>query len=219
VEKAKIANAAKGDLFVCIHTNAARGKAVREVVGYTKKTYTVKKKGKKRKVTRDVPIYKTTYIPSTAIGTETYIYNIGKSDFRKELASEMVDEVVEQLDSVSLKQIKEYESEIDPTKKMMASILAQQYFQRAASLALTIEEEFKAAGRVSREAKQRPTGIWVLQAVAMPAVLIETGFISNPEEEEYLNSELGQNELCEAITKALLRYKNSLENQQKANGN
>jgi N-acetylmuramoyl-L-alanine amidase len=102
---------------------------------------------------------------------------------------------------------------------MMASILAQQYFQRAASLALTIEEEFKASGRVSREAKQRPVGIWVLQAVAMPAVLIETGFISNPEEEEYLNSELGQNELCEAITKALQRYKNSLENQQKANGN
>jgi N-acetylmuramoyl-L-alanine amidase len=219
VEKAKIANAAKGDLFVCIHTNSARGKAVREVVGYTKKTYTVKKKGKKRKVTRDVPIYKTTYIPSTAIGTETYIYNIGKSDLRKEVAGEMVDEVVEQLDSVSLKQIKEYESEIDPTKKMMASILAQQYFQRAASLALTIEEEFKAAGRVSREAKQRPTGIWVLQAVAMPAVLIETGFISNPEEEAYLNSEIGQNELCEAITKALLRYKNSLENQQKANAN
>ena len=177
------------------------------------------KKGKKRKVTKQVPKYKTTYLPSTAIGTETYIYNIGKSDERKEVASEMVDEVVEQLDSVSLKQIKEYESEIDPTKKMMASILAQQYFQRAASLAITIEEEFKASGRVSREAKQRPTGIWVLQAVAMPAVLIETGFISNPEEEEYLNSEVGQNELCEAITKALQRYKNSLENQQKSNAN
>lgn len=219
VEKAKIANAAKGDLFVCIHTNSARGKVVKEVVGYTTKTYYVKKKGKKRKVTKQVPKYKTTYLPSTAIGTETYIYNIGKSDERKEVASEMVDEVVEQLDSVSLKQIKEYESEIDPTKKMMASILAQQYFQRAASLAITIEEEFKASGRVSREAKQRPTGIWVLQAVAMPAVLIETGFISNPEEEEYLNSEVGQNELCEAITKALQRYKNSLENQQKSNAN
>ena len=219
VEKAKIANAAKGDLFVCIHTNSARGKVVKEVVGYTTKTYYVKKKGKKRKVTKQVPKYKTTYLPSTAIGTETYIYNVGKSDERKEVASEMVDEVVEQLDSVSLKQIKEYESEIDPTKKMMASILAQQYFQRAASLAITIEEEFKASGRVSREAKQRPTGIWVLQAVAMPAVLIETGFISNPEEEAYLNSEVGQNELCEAITKALQRYKNSLENQQKSNAN
>jgi N-acetylmuramoyl-L-alanine amidase len=57
----------------------------------------------------------------------------------------------------------------------------------------------------------------VLQAVAMPAVLIETGFISNPEDEEYLNSETGQNEICEVITKSLIRYKFSLENQQKKN--
>ena len=90
-------------------------------------------------------------------------------------------------------------------------MLTQQFFERSANLALTIEEEFKNAGRISREAKQRPEGIKVLQAVAMPAVLIETGFISNPKEEDYLNSEIGQNEIVESITKAVIRYKNSLE--------
>jgi N-acetylmuramoyl-L-alanine amidase len=45
----------------------------------------------------------------------------------------------------------------------------------------------------------------------MPAVLVETGFISNPEEEDYLNSEEGQQEICEVIVKALKRYKYSLE--------
>lgn len=220
VEKAKIANQAKGDLFICIHTNAARGKVQRTIVGYTKKTYTVKKKGKKRKVTRDVPVYKTTFLPSVAKGTETYIYSVAKSEQRKEAAEEMVDEVVEKLDSVSLSQIKELNNSDDPTRSMMASILAQQYFQRAASLALTIEEEFQQSGRISREAKQRnQEGIWVLQAVTMPAVLIETGFITNPEEEDYLNSQEGQNEICEAIAKAVVRYKNSLENQQKSNSN
>jgi N-acetylmuramoyl-L-alanine amidase len=114
--------------------------------------------------------------------------------------------------------LKELNKNADPTRLMMASLLTQQYFQRAASLALTIEEEFQKAGRLSREAKQRDQkGIWVLQAVAMPAVLIETGFISNPEDEEYLNSETGQNEICEVITKSLIRYKFSLENQQKNN--
>ena len=49
VEKAEIANQMKGDLFVCIHTNSAQGKKVREIVGYTTKTYTVKKKGKRKK--------------------------------------------------------------------------------------------------------------------------------------------------------------------------
>lgn len=216
VEKAEIANQMKGDLFVCIHTNSAQGKKVREIVGYTSKTYTVKKKGKKKKVTREVPEYKTTYLPSTAFGTETYIYGVGKTEQRKGVAEDMVDELVEKLDSVSESQIKKLNEE-DPTRSMMASLLTQQYFQRAASLALTIEEEFQKSGRNSREARQRDQkGIWVLAAVKMPAVLIETGFISNPEEEDYLNSEEGQNQICEVITKALVRYKNSLELQKSA---
>jgi N-acetylmuramoyl-L-alanine amidase len=211
VEKAEIANQMKGDLFVCIHTNSAQGKKVREIVGYNKKTYTVKKKGKKKKVTREVPEYRTTYLPSTAFGTETYIYGVGKTEQRKGVAEDMVDELVEKLDSASESQIKKL-NEDDPTRSMMASLLTQQYFQRAASLALTIEEEFQKSGRNSREARQRDQkGIWVLAAVKMPAVLIETGFISNPQEEDYLNSEEGQNQICEVITKALVRYKNSLE--------
>ena len=218
VEKANIANAAKGDLFICIHTNSADPSRNREIIGHTTKTYTVKKKGVKRKVSRVVPLYKTTYTPNSAKGTETFIYNVVKSDQRKDMASEAVDDVVEKLDSVSEKQIKEI-NEADPTRSMMISLLTQQYFQRAASLALTIEEEFKAAGRLSREAKQRQKGIWVLAAVQMPAVLVETGFISNPEDEDYLNSEEGQNQICEVITKSIIRYKNSLENQKKTNAN
>ena len=218
VEKANMANTAKGDLFICIHTNSADPSRNREVIGHTTKTYTVKKNGVKRKVSRVVPMYKTTYTPNTARGTETFIYNVVKSDQRKDMANDAVDDVVEKLDSVSEKQIKELDA-ADPTRSMMVSLLTQQYFQRAASLALTIEEEFKSAGRLSREAKQRQKGIWVLAAVQMPAVLVETGFISNPEDEDYLNSEEGQNQICEVITKSVIRYKNSLENQKKTNAN
>ncbi len=218
VEKAKIANAAKGDLFICIHTNSADPSRNREIVGHTTKTHTVKKNGKKRKVTVEVPLYKVTYTPNTARGTETFIYNVTKSDQRKEMANDAVDDVVEKLDSVSERQINELNT-ADPTRSMMTSLLTQQYFQRAASLALTIEEEFKNAGRLSREAKQRQKGIWVLAAVQMPAVLVETGFISNPEDEDYLNSDEGQDQICEVITKSLIRYKNSLENQKKTNAN
>jgi N-acetylmuramoyl-L-alanine amidase len=49
-------------------------------------------------------------------------------------------------------------------------------------------------------------GIWVLQAVAMPSILVETGFISNPAEEDYINSEKGQTEIARCITQALKRY-------------
>ena len=76
---------------------------------------------------------------------------------------------------------------------------------------LQVEEEFKKVGRISRQAQQRQVGIWVLQAVAMPSILVETGFITNPQEEMYINSENGQKEIVECILKALKKYKKSIE--------
>jgi N-acetylmuramoyl-L-alanine amidase len=48
----------------------------------------------------------------------------------------------------------------------------------------------------------------------MPAVLIETGFITDKEEEDYLNSEEGQNEMVRAIANGVLKYKVQIENRQ-----
>ena len=45
----------------------------------------------------------------------------------------------------------------------------------------------------------------------MPAILIETGFINNPEDERYLNSDKGQQELAEVITRSVIRYRDQLE--------
>jgi N-acetylmuramoyl-L-alanine amidase len=55
----------------------------------------------------------------------------------------------------------------------------------------------------------------VLQATNMPAILVETGYINNPEDERYLNSDKGQQELAEAITEAVKRYKQQLESANK----
>jgi N-acetylmuramoyl-L-alanine amidase len=56
-----------------------------------------------------------------------------------------------------------------------------------------------------------------LQATAMPSVLVETGFITNPQEEDYLNSEKGQNEVAKCITNAVKEYKTWLEKKQLPN--
>ena len=45
----------------------------------------------------------------------------------------------------------------------------------------------------------------------MPAVLTEIGFISNPEEEAYMNSETGQQEIVDCLLKAIQTYKKQLE--------
>jgi N-acetylmuramoyl-L-alanine amidase len=89
-----------------------------------------------------------------------------------------------------------------------------QYFKRSATLAGFIQDEFAKVGRVDRDVRQRGIGIWVLQATAMPSVLVETGFISNPEEEDYLNSEAGQEELSVCMVRGLKNYLTWLEQKQ-----
>jgi N-acetylmuramoyl-L-alanine amidase len=42
----------------------------------------------------------------------------------------------------------------------------------------------------------------------MPSVLVETGFLTNKSEGAFLNSGKGQNQMADAITKAILNYKN-----------
>src|SRR5690606_22362095 len=89
----------------------------------------------------------------------------------------------------------------------------QKYFKNSVRLASMIESEFERSGRKSDGVLQRnEKGIWVLQATNMPAVLIETGFITNKEEEDYLNSENGQDETANAIVKAIVNFKNVLDN-------
>ena len=51
----------------------------------------------------------------------------------------------------------------------------------------------------------------VLWRAYMPAVLVECGYISNPEEERFLNSNLGQVNIASAIFRAFRDYKNELE--------
>lgn len=52
----------------------------------------------------------------------------------------------------------------------------------------------------------RQAGFMVLHQAAMPSILIEMGFISNPEEEAYLASETGQNEIAAMIADGILAY-------------
>lgn len=208
--KAQIANREKGDLFVCIHANEGGGpQRHREFIGY-KEVVRYKGKGKKKKAyTVKIKDYRTWTTPNAAKGTETFIYGVDKSNEAKAALRENEDNY---LASVSARELKDF-NPTDPAKMMIINMKTQTYFSRSANLALTIEEEFQKVGRISREAKQRQKGIWVLQAVAMPAVLVETGFISNPEEEAYLNSEEGQREICEVLVRAIKRYKYALEKQ------
>jgi len=207
--RAKRANENHGDLFIAIHVNSMEDHYSKTVIGHKKQTYYVYSgKGKNRKKikkTRTVPIYKYTKLPCEIAGTETYIWAVAKNDQKKQFVNDNQDFGGEQSDST-------YQYFDSPEARIMASVRTQKYFDRSLLLATYVEDEFKKEGRTSWGVKQRNyEGIWVLQATAMPSILVETGFICNPDEEDYLNSEKGQNEVTYAVTRAVLRYKQALE--------
>ena len=57
----------------------------------------------------------------------------------------------------------------------------------------------------------RQAGFLVLYKTTMPSVLIETGFLSNPEEEKFLISEKGQEYIASAIFRAFKKFKEKTE--------
>jgi N-acetylmuramoyl-L-alanine amidase len=73
-------------------------------------------------------------------------------------------------------------------------------------IATMIENQFRnRAQRKSRGVKQ--AGLMALWHASTPAVLVELGFISNPNEARYMNSEYGQTILASAIFRAIRDFK------------
>lgn len=209
--RADLANKSGGDLFISIHCNSAGRKAggwyEKVVVGRTAKTKTVKRKGKKVKQTYYVNEYQDVWRENVAHGTETYIWALNKNDDK--VRSINHNEFYGEMDSLSTLELPDPS---DPVEKARMLIYAQHYFRKSYDLADLVEKEFTATGRVSRGVKQRnDTGIWVLQATGMPSILVEIGFISNKDEEEYINSDKGQDEIVDDIINAFRSYKTKME--------
>ena len=215
--RADMANASGGDLFIAVHCNFA-GKAPggwygKRITGYT--TAMRKVKVKKKWVTKkvQVPVYETYWIENLVKGTETYVWAVSKNNAKINSVSQNNDysatEFSGEIDSTSTLTLPDPS---DPAEKARMLIYAQNYFRKSLTLADFIESGFEANGRISRGVKQRnDKGIWVLQATGMPSVLVEIGFISNKEEEEYINSEKGQEDIVSNIVTALKSYKQRLE--------
>jgi len=210
-ERADIANQNKGDLFISIHVNAMPPIPKKQFLGYKTETYYTGKGKKRKKHTRKVAHYRYYEVPNTSEkGTQTYIWGAHKSE-DKEVA------VRENAPMLSEENYKEKYGDMDvnsPEFIALSLVKTQQFARRSTTLATMVEEQFAKAGRVSGGPKQRQVGIWVLQATAMPSVLVETGFITNPQEEDYLNSDSGQQEIAECVTNAIKNYKAWLEKKQ-----
>ena len=168
-ERARIANKAKADLFISIHTNASKNRS--------------------------------------ANGMETFTLGVSRSKENMEVAM-LENSVILLEDDYE----KKYEG-FDPNSTdsyIMFEFMKDQYMDRSITCADLIQQKIVAASKRNNRGV-RQAGFLVLRATTMPSVLIELGFISNREEEKYLNNTDNQAKICKAIYQAFTDYKHEID--------
>tara|TARA_Y100000385_G_scaffold72198_1_gene72623 strand:+ start:2373 stop:3533 length:1161 start_codon:yes stop_codon:yes gene_type:complete len=90
------------------------------------------------------------------------------------------------------------------------SLMQNTYLEQSISFAQQLDIQFvERVYRKSRGVKQAP--FYVISRVNMPSVLIELGFLTNPDEEDFLHSENGQIYMASAIFRAFKEYKETVD--------
>ncbi|MCX6257018.1 MAG: N-acetylmuramoyl-L-alanine amidase [Bacteroidia bacterium] len=140
-------------------------------------------------------------------GTSSFVMGLHKTDENFEVAKRENSVI-----SIEDNHTTQYEN-FDPNSAesyIIFSLIQNKYLEQSLSLATKIQNQFRNSySRVDRGVKQ--AGFLVLWKTTMPSVLVETGFLTNPDEEKYLMSEAGQEFIAESVYKAFVDYKNEIQ--------
>jgi N-acetylmuramoyl-L-alanine amidase len=140
-----------------------------------------------------------------AYGTETYVMGMSKNASNLEAAKKENSVVVLEKDYKS-----KYEG-FDPSKPesmISMTLMQEEYLENSINLAGKVQDKFvNQLGKKSRGGGVKQAPYMVLHKAYMPRILVETGFISNPTEGNYLDSEIGQDEISSAIANAIIEFK------------
>tara|TARA_B100000809_G_scaffold246935_1_gene275432 strand:+ start:3751 stop:4935 length:1185 start_codon:yes stop_codon:yes gene_type:complete len=143
----------------------------------------------------------------SASGTETYVMGLHKSESNLNVAKRENSSILLEED------YKAKYSDFDPNSPESYIVLTMRqdaFIDQSLSFAAKIQKQFtERVGRRNRGVKQ--AGFLVLHQTNMPSVLIETGFLTNKEEEKFLASAQGQDYLSSAIYRAFKEYKKEIE--------
>ncbi len=165
-ERANIANRAKADLFISIHTNSTPGR-------------------------------------TGPRGAETYTLGMHRAADNLEVAKR--ENSVITLES---NYEQKYEG-FDPNSSesyIIFELMQDRNMAQSVRLARMVQEQFRVtAKRLDKGVHQ--AGFLVLRATSMPGVLVELGYINNPSEETYLNTQAGIAAMAKSIYKAIVAYR------------
>jgi len=145
--------------------------------------------------------------PSQSHGTEVWTMGLHKTDANLGVA---------QRENAVILQEKDYKSRYDgfdprsPQSHILFSLFQSAYITNSLRFAQRVDRQLRTTiNRPSRGVKQ--AGFLVLWKSTMPSVLIESGFLTNPTEERYLNDKANQTYMAGGIYRAFREYKRELE--------
>ena len=140
-------------------------------------------------------------------GCETYVMGLHKTEANMKVAMKENESILLEADH-ALK-YDGYDPK-DPESMIALSLRQNAYLDHSLLLSSLVQNQFKdRVGRVNRGVKQ--AGFLVISYTTMPAVLIELGFLTNANEEDFLQSQKGQDYMASAIYRAFKEYKDLIE--------
>ena len=143
---------------------------------------------------------------SQAYGTETYVLGLHRNDSNFRVAK-LENEVIFLEDNFETN-YEGFDPE-SPESLIGLTLMQEDYLDQSILLARYVQDNFTyKLKRKNRGVKQ--AGFWVLHNTYMPSILIETGFITNKSEGDYLNSQKGKISISKSISDAILNYKSKL---------
>lgn len=186
-DRTQIAKKAKGDLFISIHVNAAPDK--------------------------------------TARGFETYVFGVsgekGKRDNEQKRLKERMQDERENLDING--KLVNFDTDIDIETKILCQAQREKHNKQSLEFAEMVHSSIINGAKKTYYAKSvndrgvRPKNLFVLCYSPMPAVLIELGYMSNLEEEKFINSDAIQKNFAQSIYSAFSTYKHNWDKRQLSN--
>lgn len=142
---------------------------------------------------------------SNAYGTETYVLGLHKTDAQQQIADRENSTIYLEND----KGFKYKDFDLSPDAIIGRQLQLSVFLDHSINFASKLQTEFKRLGRYDRGVKQ--AGFVVLFKTTMPSVLIETGFLTNKNDETFLKEDGNQDKMAQAMFEAFQKYKKELE--------
>ncbi len=140
-------------------------------------------------------------------GTETYVMGLHRSQANLEVAKLENAAILKEEDYADM-----YDG-FDPNRDedyITLTLFQNAYLESSLLLASKVQDQFRERAKLKDRGVWQ-AGFWVLYKTAMPGILVEAGFLSNPNDEKYLMSDDGQSYIASAIYRAIKEYKIMVE--------